>query len=252
MRWAIPRSSPLDLRYTYSADRNQEARESRIDLRDVDPDAVNAVLYFYYHDTLDEAKLRPDGLAPLLFYARVLMAADEYQIDSLRIKAKDKLSTYLTTAWKDDSFADLIQEVYATFEDKDGSNDHDLLHLVRWTATSHHKELFNRNSRYAYFREVARSTPGLTADVLTYVVDGPPRVDSPGMLSVSAGSAAPTHPPQRRYQCPRCQCWFTASMRPDDIYTHQCLNWPARRATIANTIRGSEWLANVVHNASPS
>lgn len=226
-------------------DTSQEGRECCINLKEDQPNAVAAMLYWLYHNEYSESGLRPPDWSRETFHTEVYVLADKYVLHGLRQEAKTKLEKVVENNWACSSFPDLVEDLYRDYADDNGHSDHELLRLVKAVAVRHAKELFAPGPKYAYFKEVSRRINGFATDVLAaHLVTG-------GSKSLPQSSAISMQPTVR-YRCPGCHATFSQpAIDHLEFYTHLCMQMANAQRWRA-PMSGASWQRHTVHSMEDS
>lgn len=211
----------------------EEAHDNAIDLSDDDPNAVEALLRFFYlgHYTNCTGENVVDQ--NLAYHLKVYIVADKYVVHELRQLAgcdfahKAERNCYLP------EFADVVELVYQ-FDAM-----HWLKSVLVSTAARHAPRLFN-DWKLQRFQEVARSVPSFTADIVM-AFTRPTRFGALPCISDAIppeyGWASAQHcdgslvagVESKTYRCPNCGEIFTASIPADMLYSHACIYSPGKK-----------------------
>ncbi|KAK4544761.1 hypothetical protein LTR36_004010 [Oleoguttula mirabilis] len=88
---------------------SMEAQESKLNLVNDDPEAVDAMINYLYH--FDYAC---SITTPLVLHVRVLAIADKYFIERLKKLAADRFTECCKSEWSTAAFAEAVSEIYST------------------------------------------------------------------------------------------------------------------------------------------
>lgn len=151
----------------------QEAQENHIALDDDHPDAVGAMItYFYtgeYHDLAREG----EECSSLALDAHIYILADKYFITPLKQLATMKFSKQCEVEWKLPAFAEAIKLIY-----DDGPERSAIKEKAVQAAMSHLKELCAKDSEHKGFRDLLLITPRFAVDLLTAMSEGSAKEDA--------------------------------------------------------------------------
>jgi hypothetical protein len=155
-----------------------------------DPEAINLMVFFFYH--LDHEYETPmDDHRRMLLHARVFAAAVKYQVAVLKTLAAFKFNVAVARTWKHDSFAEAVEEVCLSTPEKV----RDLRDIVVETIDKHSSELLAKDE----IREVVRANPDLSFELLCR------KSGVPG--GCTAGASETTNPREcvgSRMRCQEC------------------------------------------------
>jgi hypothetical protein len=182
----------------------QEASDGVIELKGDDVRVVDAMLRYMYTFEYDSSS---SELSPTLFNVRVYSLADKYHVSALKLEAKEKVESYVTTCWDMDDFPHIISEIYSSTP----PDDRDLRDIVVGVVQEHIDDLLEKES----FRTVFEETAGFAVDV--------------------AQLLAKTRKDMKEYKCPDCGKVWQAAMLPKTDY--HCLCCGRRRSDWKNHIR---------------
>ncbi|KAK5121820.1 hypothetical protein LTR85_004695 [Meristemomyces frigidus] len=174
-----------------------------IELHDDDPDAVEAMLRFFY--TLDYSDLPKsrDSVCSAVFNVRVFTLAEKYLLVHLREHAAAKFAAAADRSWGSDGFTDAITEAYTTTADYEAQLKRGIMGVV----LTHAKDLFDMDGEYHHFREMARHVPIFTAEVAELLSQ---RLDRESRMAVY------------RCQKPSCDTMFMAKLAEGQYVTYFC------------------------------
>jgi hypothetical protein len=95
----------------------KEAKESNIDLSEQDPEAVEAMIEYFYKS--DYSRLAEDNASALVLHVHVYQLAAMYDIQELKDVAADLFDKAAKEDWKSPAFPLAIQEIYMHPESDD-------------------------------------------------------------------------------------------------------------------------------------
>jgi hypothetical protein len=97
------------------------------------------------------------GVSPMVFDARVYIAAEKYSVAALTRYAKKKLENNMQACWNINNFSQVIKEAYTS-----NSTPFDLRELLANVALQHIGDLLQNNN----FQQVLGNVTGFAADII--------------------------------------------------------------------------------------
>lgn len=139
---------------------SQESKEHAVTLKEADPNAVHAMIeYFYTCDFDDMGAALVDNALSL--HILVYRLAGQYLLKPLQDLAALKFEKHAAARWKEPDFAAAIAQAY-----DHASEDIDALKTTVLSVThSHASALFRNPDQYPEFHRVVRDTPYFAAEV---------------------------------------------------------------------------------------
>ncbi|KAM0229761.1 hypothetical protein ACHAPO_009835 [Fusarium lateritium] len=135
----------------------KETTESKIEIKDFEPDVVEAMLFFIYSFDYDAAS----DSSSMVFDAQVYQIADKYDIPALKTCSKEKFTSAITASWNTDDFPIAVSVVYSTTP----LEDRGLRDLVVDIAQKNIDTLVGRDG----FSELLRKTADFAADLIPFL-----------------------------------------------------------------------------------
>ncbi|KAK5132424.1 hypothetical protein LTR08_009107 [Meristemomyces frigidus] len=136
----------------------QEQAEANMTLHNDDPEAIDAMLGYFY--TCDYSDVNESTSACVL-NLRMFALAEKYLVNQLGPLAAKKFTAAAEKDWASDDFANAIQEAYTNT----GDTNQLLLGVINDVVTKHVKKLFGREDQVSRFTEVFNTTPAFRASV---------------------------------------------------------------------------------------
>ncbi|RYP71327.1 hypothetical protein DL771_004904 [Monosporascus sp. 5C6A] len=140
----------------------KESDSGQIDLKEVDDNVVEAMLYFMYHFDYNNVH----GASTMIFNAQVYSLADKYIIPSLKSQAREKFETAISTGWAMDDFPLAIAEVYNSTPDSDRG--------LRDLTVKIARTNINALLKTELFRDVLGEIPAFAAEMVISKMTPPP------------------------------------------------------------------------------
>ncbi|KAK5113000.1 hypothetical protein LTR85_011022 [Meristemomyces frigidus] len=170
--------------------RFKEAQESKINLDDDNPDAVDALLKYLYHFDYNT----DSGTAPLVLEIRIFAIADKYFIEPLKKLAAERFTERCKSEWNTAVFAEAVSELYTTAP----APYHTLKRTVVDTVKRHDAQLRSDEVEYSAFKDIVLATAALGADLFLNGVTGAPTAAERKMEESNAYGTW--------YECPGVHC----------------------------------------------
>jgi hypothetical protein len=149
--------------------RSQEAKDNTITLEDDDPEAVGAMIeYFYRH--MYEVRADHQGI---VLHVKVAALADKYMITPLGALAYWKFAECLEKEWDQEAMCDAIREVYTTADEDYVAG---LKNALLVTVDEHSAQLFDKSS--TSFRATVADIPEFLKEYSTKFATKPPPKES--------------------------------------------------------------------------
>ncbi|OAP59879.1 hypothetical protein AYL99_04881 [Fonsecaea erecta] len=183
----------------------KEALDNKIELKEDDPGAVEAMLRFMYENEYDSGEHSWGRISPMLFHVRVHAVADKYGVAALKKLSKQKFDHATSVCWDMDDFPHVVADVY---DNTLGCEE--LRDTVARASHEHIEALLIKDT----FIRVLRDTSGFAADIIGLMRDG--------------------ITPQARYECPKCGVEWEAKLVPGKTYC--CLHCGSRQSNWSSYI----------------
>ncbi|KAG7412872.1 BTB/POZ domain-containing protein 8 [Fusarium oxysporum f. sp. rapae] len=135
----------------------KESSEGNIDIKDFEPNVVDAMLRFVYSFEYNNA----EGTPPIVFDAHMYQIADKYDIAALKTESKNKFELAIANGWATDDFPVAANLVYVSTP----SEDRGLRDIVVETASENIDQLVGKDG----FCELIRETPDFAADLIPFL-----------------------------------------------------------------------------------
>lgn len=174
----------------------KEAKESKVDLKDDDPQAVEGLIHYCYNFDYPDHINGQAGVSPLVLDIRVFAIADKYFVEPLKQLAIKKFETRVKTEWDTAAFADAAGEVYQSTAQ--GPNP--LKSIVVSTVKEHSTGLLDESKQDSQFLKILSTTTAFGADV-------------------SIALAKPSDTSTKLFKCPSCACVFHCESRLGKRFT---------------------------------
>ncbi|KAK5707674.1 hypothetical protein LTR97_000212 [Elasticomyces elasticus] len=171
----------------------KEAEEGLITLHEEDPSVVEAMLQFIYTLNFDDSCFDIAETSGIVFTVNVHIAADKYDIPTLRKLTVSKFRDQAATGWKTAGFAEAAALVFNAGIAVEES----LRERVVSIATKNAKQLLCQDEVGIRFRAVASTTPALAVALWQRKVEGKTEGPVAAKIEDSEGPA---------YACPSYRC----------------------------------------------
>jgi hypothetical protein len=179
----------------------QEGKENKIDLPDDDPQAVDAMIAFFYtHAYGDHGNPQSDA-EPMALDACVFTLADKYFVKPLKDTAAKQFTDRAKKEWSSPAFANAITEVYTSCPAN--NNGRALRDAILNVVNKNYHVLYGDVEKYPDFHQAVDEVDGFAADI-THTLATKKLVKRTAKDSEC-----------RRYKCPNCKSIFLIESLPD-------------------------------------
>lgn len=124
-----------------------------------DPNAVSALMHYFYHFEYKSVFHAGPDVAPVSVDVRIYVIADKYFVRPLQEQAKANITARLRTQWATSLFSDAIVDIYSL----DPAYRDELKGIIL-EQVKQHPELFNVPDKYPHFHDALREAKEFAAD----------------------------------------------------------------------------------------